>query len=348
MNKRPTLSDIADKTGLSTATISLILSGKRQERFTPETVRRVHSAARELGYQSKKDNERRKLVMIVCPSVINPYYATMLQGVEMVAEKHHYPTFVYNTYWDQEREDFAVHLALNPLIGGVVFCMAPMSLPQVQNLASKVPVVVVADKESVSNIDAIEINNFGAGKMMGRYLASLGHRHVAYLSTALTNQHPSRLLRLKGLEAAFGEVGGNVDVMDKNIDPMRELSTVEIEHQTGILLVDECLKQHPDVTAMVAINDMVAYGVLDGLAAHEKRVPQDYSVAAFDNIYPSQLAGVRLTTVNHTIFSRGQGALELLMRKMEGSDTGGYSITHVEFKPVLVIRGTTAKPRESD
>lgn len=65
----------------------MILAGKSLSRFSDETIDAVHTACRELGYQIKTAKRNRSIVLIVCPSVINPYFATIIQGMEMEASR---------------------------------------------------------------------------------------------------------------------------------------------------------------------------------------------------------------------------------------------------------------------
>ena len=102
---------------------------------------------------------------------------------------------------------------------------------------------------------------------------------------------------------------------------------------------------YPDITAIVAINDMVAYGVIDEIIDEGFRIPDDYSVCGFDNIYPSKFSGVSLTTIDHFINRRGQSAFSLLQAKLENGDAEHVALTRLEFKNKLIDRKTTGKPR---
>ncbi|MFA6892195.1 MAG: LacI family DNA-binding transcriptional regulator [Sphaerochaetaceae bacterium] len=346
MNGKPTLKDIARHTGCSTATVSMILAGKQLSRFSKETIEKVYTTSRELGYQPKHGIKKEGVVVIVCPSVINPYYATLLQGMETEAHANGYVTLTYNTYWSPEREKKVLDLSISPEVKGIIFAMAPLQPELVQDTAAHLPVVAVCDKQYQVQFDTVEMNNFDAGYQIGEHLIKLGHTRICYLSTTLNNQHPSRLLRYKGLVESFRKLcpGGTVSLLTKDVEPQKELETVEIEHQTGMELAQKCLSTYPEVTAMVAINDMVGYGVMDALRIEGYRIPEDYSVCGFDNIYPSQFQGIRLTTIDHQINQRGRRAFSLMQPKLE-KNARESSITHVEFTNLLVERSTTGKPR---
>ena len=94
---------------------------------------------------------------------------------------------------------------------------------------------------------------------------------------------------------------------------------------------------------MVAINDMVAYGVRDALLdTPERKIPEDISLCGFDNIYPSGFHGVELTTVEHSIVERGRSSIRLLAEKLRGQPglaEDGNAVTRVEYQSRLVVRG---------
>ena len=126
----------------------------------------------------------------------------------------------------------------------------------------------------------------------------------------------------------------------------QEIQSPDIELESGKELARECM-QHPEITGIVAINDMVGFGVLDGLLEAGKRVPEDYSLCGFDNVFPSGFQRMQLTTVDHGTIYHGARAFHLLKDRMEtvGPHSAAYPITRVEYRSKLVERGSTGKPR---
>ncbi len=350
MAQKPTLRDIANTLSLSTAAVSMILSGKRLERFPQETIEAVHAEARKIGYVAKHaDNGRDGLIIIVCPNVINPYYAALMQGIEFTAEKNGYNTCTYNTYWDIEREKKVLAFAGNPIVRGMIFSMIPQQADLVEQLSQRMPVITVGDKLSSLHLDTVEVDNYDAGYQIGKHLISLGHTHICYVSTSFNKHHSTRVLRYDGLCKSYKELcpQGSVALLSNDIDPLYELSTVEMEHQVGMELAEKCIRTKKNITAMVANNDMVAYGVIDEILREGYRIPDDYSVCGFDNIYPSQFNGVSLTTIDQYINLRGQSAFSLLQAKLERKESGAVTMTHLEFKARLIQRLTTGLPRRT-
>lgn len=121
-----------------------------------------------------------------------------------------------------------------------------------------------------------------------------GIKKIAYLCTSLNSEHSARVRRYEGLKAQIKQAGGGAELtlFTREIPSLTELNTIDIEHETGYVLAKRCIAEAPEVTAMVAINDMVAYGVMDAVKDGSFSIPGDYSVCGFDNIYPSSFGGV--------------------------------------------------------
>ncbi|MGE4584901.1 MAG: LacI family DNA-binding transcriptional regulator [Sphaerochaeta sp.] len=347
--KKVTLQDVADKVGISAASVSMILASKSLSRFSDETIDAVYIASRELGYESKHAKQDRRMILIVCPSVINPYFATIIQGMEQEASLRGLGTMLFTTYWDTEKEKHICEFAMDPMIGGVIFAMIPQQPELVRQLNKTVPVVAVGDKQNEVGLDTVDVNNFNAGTLVARHLLNLGHRKIAYLCTSLNSEHSARVRRYEGLKAEVAQFGqtAKLSLFTSEISSSTEMNTVDIEHQTGYNLAKRCLKEASDVTALVAINDMVAYGVIDAIKDAGFRIPEDYSVCGFDNIYPSAFHGVSLTSVEHYIIQGGKSAVRLLCEKMENAESrtlDAGAVTRVEYQNRLIIRSSTGKP----
>lgn len=351
---KTTLSDIALATGLSQATVSMILNDKSGMSFSEDTVRKVNEAAKELGYiRPGQKNKARKIfngktIAIFSPNVTSPYYATLIQSIEQAAYNENYNTFILTTYRDIDREIDALNMIKGTDISGVIFTMLPQASKLVEEINQTIPVTVIGDRNNTVRIDTIEVNNYAAGVLVAQHMIDLGHRHIAYISTTLDASNAPRVKRLLGIQDTFQKdcSGGTVLVKSRIVTPQDELNNLPVEYTVGYELAKECLS-HKEITAFVAVNDMVAYGVMDALRSENYRIPEDYSVCGFDNIFPSQFSGLALTTVEHYILEKGHIAFEILQKKINHTNYDGSQanqITRVEYQNHLIIRGTTAPP----
>ena len=327
----------------------MILSGRTDVSFSADTVRKVRETAEALGYaptaKKRPSLFDRKTVLIVCPNVLNPYYSTIVQAIQQAAADKDCDTLAYTTYRDAENEIRILNAVAGSDLAGVVFTMMPQSTELVERVNRLVPVVVIGDRNTSLNVDTVEMNNYSAGAIIAHYMIGLGHKHIAYISTTLNEANSARVRRLEGVRDTYRDEcpEGSVIVRSREVTPKEERDNISIEHAVGFELTRKCLGERR-ITAFVAVNDMVAYGVLDAIRAEGRRVPEDYSVCGFDNIFPSQFLPVGLTTVEHYIADKGRNAFEILHSKMSG-ESSDRNITRVEFKHHLIVRDSTAAPR---
>ena len=351
----PTLKQIAELSGFSQASVSMILNKKTDVSFSEETVRLVLSAAEQLGYAKSAGAGRKRLlsgkniVAVLCPNISNPYYSTLVQSIEQSASEKECQIVTISTYRSPENEARYLSILQDMEIAGIIFTMPPQAPRALEAMNRQIPIVLIGDKGSSLNIDTVEMDNYGAGALIAKHLLDLGHRHVAYVSTTLDAANGMRVRRLKGLEDTFLSEcpEGSVLVHSRNVTPSEELMDLFIEHHVGYELAKEGLAESK-VTAFVAVNDMVAYGVIDAIAAENLAVPDDYSVCGFDNIFPSRLSPISLTTVDNYIVDKGHNAFAMLYGRISGSkdmNAAPKVITRVEYPPQLIVRGSSAAAR---
>ena len=348
MTKKVTLRDIAEATGVTAASVSMILNGKEISRFTPELVNRVQACAKSMNYVSP-GRSRLRQIAVISPSVNNPYHTTIIMGIDRAALSSGFVAHVYNTYWNPHVELSILDMLEQQRVSGVIYLMNPLQVERARQLSRHTPVVAIGDIVSDLGIDTIDVNNFKAGEMVAEYLIGLGHRHIAYLTAPLNAHHIARVRRCEGLQATYKRLcpEGSVTVYCKDNSYEQEIQSHLIEMDSGRALAYECIR-NPKITAIVAINDMVGYGVLDELAEQGKRVPEDYSLCGFDNVFPSGFRRMGLTTVDHSTVDFGARAFHLLKEKLEDrhDSSAGIAITRVEYRSELIIRGSTGAPRE--
>ncbi len=348
MAKRVTLKDIADRTGVTPASVSMILNGKDLSRFTADRIELVRAAARELGYATPSSVSAQRQIAIISPSVNNPYHTTIIMGIERAALASGYISATYNTYWNPETEQTILRQLEHKNVAGIIYVMNPLQLEMVHALDRRIPIVAVGDIVSNLEIDTVDISNFNAAKLVAEHLISLGHKNIAYLTTSLNDHHIARVRRYEGLRETYREhcPEGSVTVFAKDVKYEEELQTPDIELMCGRELARRCLGDSR-ITAIVAINDMVGYGVLDELTERGFRVPEDYSLCGFDNVFPSSFRRMWITTVDHSTIYHGGRAFHMLKDKINSALDGNieHPITRAEYKSKLIQRGSTGAPR---
>ena len=350
--KRITLEDVSRTAGVSLTTASMILSGRPDVSFSPETVQNVRHTVDVLGYRApvrrrSRPLSSRKLVLIVSPNVGNAYYANMVQAIQQSAEQHGVSTLIFTTYRDAEKEKEILDMALEMGVSGMVFTMMPQSVEQLEKVNRSLPIVVIGDRNTSLNVDTVELDNYSAGVLIARHMLSLGHRHIAFISAMMNATNAIRLRRLQGVKDVYAENPGcSVQVFTRDYTPHEELNSIDLEQRIGYELAAECLKKKSRISGFVAVNDFIAYGVLDAIADKGFRVPEDYSVCGFNNLSSSRISRVGLTTVEQQTQARARSAFDILYERICGGDAVS-DLTRMEYTHHLLERRSTAPARQS-
>lgn len=347
---KPTMADIARLSGVSQSTVSLVLNQKGSRAIPLETAERVLAAARELHYAKPQRSQSRRKgaehpVLVLVSDLTNPYYSFILHELELAAAPYGLHLVCCNTYHRVEQEDAYLDMALGCGFFASIFLYPPDDPEHVRRVSHQMPVIAICDKNAAPEIDLIELNNFQAGCIAAEHLLSLGHRNIAVLSS-----DPSRSLarsnRIRGVTDQM-ERSGLEDCLSVVVPNAREIETIpgnNANYRIGRAIGQRQELLSGKYSAFIAINDMVAIGVIDALSAHGIQFPRDYSIVGFDNLLYTGLSRISLTTVDHTDIL-AQAAISLLLRRVDPSmEPALLSSTRfkVECTPQLVVRNSTA------
>ena len=355
MRKKVTSTDIAKAAGVSQATVSMVLNKKYNVSFSKETIQKVEQAARDMGYtipkrRSQKSQKNSRLIVVFCPTLTNPYYVMLLQGIETVAKEKGYGVFVCNTQRELKMEEQYLKMMHSVSPAGIIYTCNPSEafMEQVEEIAGKIPLVVISNRERVK-VDAINQDNTKVGSLMARHLLDLGHREVAFIAPPLTKRQEQRSRRVEGFVREYEKEGLSQSVIIKAADDIWDevLPSVDSEYRIGYTLTKELLAEKRKVTAIAGLNDMIAFGIIDALQEEKLKVPGDVSVIGCDNIIFGRMSQMSLTTIEHFVPLKGRDACDIIMKKIESahntySDTEPTSTYHIEYEPKLIVRKTTA------
>lgn len=357
--RKVTSSQVAEKAGVSQATVSMILNRRNNVSFSAETVESVEQAARELGYELPRrrrtaENKKEKLIVVFCPTLTSPYYVLLLQGIEAVANEKGYGVFICNTQRDAGLEEKYLRMIRTIQPQGIIYTCNPHPdfQKKVEETAREIPLVIISNKEKTTTVDAINQDNTMVGRLMARHLLDLGHRDVAFITPPLTRRQWQRSRRIDGFVKEFEREGLKGHVLIKAADESmdRRLPRMDSEYSMGYQLTMELLGEGKKFTAIAGQNDMMAIGAIDALEKSRIHVPRDVSVIGCDNIFYSGIRRLSLTTIDHFVALKGRDACDIIIRKIATNDqfyTGlqPTSLYNIEYSPKLIARKTTAYAR---
>ncbi len=354
-----TTRDIARESGLSQSTVSMILSGRQDMKFTAETVEKVMNTASRLGYKykgkpTKKENRTTKTILIMCPSLSSQYYTTLIKAITEAAQEKHLHTLTAYTSRSVDIEEYYLHLAAESGFYGIIYTYPPKAIDQINRLAKKHSFVMISDYNPDIHAGYIEFDSKKSGKVIGRHLLGLGHTHVAFMTTPLSKAELPRIRRLEGLREAFTDAGfspQNVEVFALTEEQWNHRLMGNLYYDAGYqLIMTNRSRIKKETTAFVGTNDIVSIGIMDALTQLGYSVPKDYSVCGFDNTLASTFSGISLTTIDHCVDIKGRDAVEMLINQrkwltMENKDKK-QPLMRLEYQPQLQIRKSTGKARK--
>ena len=327
---RATIDDVAARSGVSTATVSRVLSGSVPAR--PETRERVLAAARELGYRPSgiaralKLRETRTLGLIIT-DITNPFYPQVVRAVEAAAQERGYGIVLANGGDDAARELEHLDRLVERRVDGIVIASSRMTRRHAETLrATAVPVVLVNDTVAGSGLPAVTTAHRHGARMAAMHLVELGHRQIGHISAP--SEHPAAGQRRQGVRDALR--GAGLD------GPLIAIGDGRV---AGGASAAEALIAG-GVTGIVAYNDLTAIGAIRALRRAGIGVPKEVSVVGFDDIDLAAWTDPPLTTIRQPIDELGRWAVEHLADLIGGRGTRRPSVP-VLLEPELVVRGST-------
>jgi LacI family transcriptional regulator, repressor for deo operon, udp, cdd, tsx, nupC, and nupG len=326
--RRVTILQVAEAAGVSIATVSRVLSGRRPVRADLEA--RVRQAAADLGYRPNAAAQGlatgvSHMVGVVVPNLANPYFYDIIKAMNAAAVADGYRMLVADAGEDPAEE---VELARGLLrsADGLVLISPRMPAQALRGLADPALHVVVVNRVPVGiGLASVTVDNQGAMLGIAGHLATLGHRTIAYLAGPEHSWQAQERLRAIRQAEAFG--------LEVTVVPAG--ATIEAGHGA----VDAALAGEP--TALVCFSDLVAFGALARLAELGVRVPRDVSLTGFDDIAFARFATPALTTVANPLEDLGAIAWSLLRRSLRGEPAGDQP----PLRAPIVVRDSTAPPR---
>ncbi|TDC95498.1 LacI family transcriptional regulator [Saccharopolyspora aridisoli] len=308
------LVDVAEEAGVSIAAASRALSGSTG--VSDVIAQRVREVAARMGYVA--DVHARTLaggastsIGLLVHEIGDPYFTEIASGVLRVAAEQGLTVQICHTGRDPDNELVQVRALIANRVRAILIAGSGFVDARTQSAVKKELQTFQATGGRVAVIgrhhlgaDAVLPDNTAGGRSITEHVLSLGHRRIAFAVglPALTTVAD----RLSGAGQALGEVGLCLDDV-----PVVEAA---FTREGGRLAMQRILAEHPDVTAVIALNDDMAIGVLSALRARGIAVPEQMSVAGFDDVAVAEHLSPALTTVRLPMTEMGEQALSLALK----------------------------------
>ncbi len=325
-----TLRDVAHEAGVAMGTASKVLNGRPD--VGTGTRNRVLEAARHLGYRPRSgswpdEDSPTRSILAVLDGVTTMYSATVLDGIIDGARSMGLEVLIRSGV-----EGVAGDLP-HDCVGVVVVTVAATFVDDSAMARLRVPVVGIDPHQPTSReMMTVSATNWLGGRMATEHLIELGHQRIGWLG-GFDNTAASRDRR-DGYRAAILHAG-------LPLATELELSG-SFSYESGLKNILELLALREPPTAVVAANDEIALGAMEGIRSLSKSVPGDISVVGFDDTPQAQWSTPQLTTVRQPLLDMGRIAVSMVLSAAGG---GIVESKHVQVHTSLVTRSSTARPR---
>ena len=347
-----TIQDVARHAGVSVSTVSNVLNG-RTDRMRPETRERVEAAIAALQFRPSKLAQQLKtgqtpLLGLLVPSMTNPMYGYMAREIESYAqEQYGFRLLIGSTYRDREKENAFFEDLMAHGVRRVIVISSLADERHFESAVERGMVVVSYDRGATpgrrSRVGHVMPDNFEAARLATRHLVEQGHRRLAFATVA--GMTMSRSAKIDGFHAAAEEAGlrGSAEVLDGGaLDEYGDAVIAEVGRATAHRIA----AMQPRPTGIVALNDLMAIGLMAGLREAGLEVPRDVSVVGMDGIYLAGLSNPGLSTVQLPVRAMTRAMVDRAMQPDAPADT--TDADQVFAPERLVRRESVAAPPSSD
>lgn len=326
---RPTIHDVAARSGMSKSLVSLALRGSPNVSEASRAA--IVKAAAELGYRPNAAARslavrRSHTIGVLVLDLHNPVFAEILDGVQSEFRAHGFTTMLISGGDDPQVQQSEIDTLMQFQVEGLILISHRLTESTLRALALEVPTVVVTrDDIRVPRLDTVSNDDIAGAERAIDFLVSLGHSRIAFLTGGL---NPVSLRREDGYRRAMTRHG---------LAQFIEVVPGGLTDTAGYAAASVALATRP--TALFVVNDIAALGAIAAIEEAGLRVPDDISVIGYDGIALGGLRSVNLTTIGQPLDELGRRAAQQILHRIEHPQAREQ---HVLVESELIERGTTA------
>jgi LacI family transcriptional regulator len=328
--RRPTQYDVAERAGVSQATVSQVLNNASAISVPEETRQRILAVVQELGYVPNLSarslrTQKTYTIAVILPDITNPFYPLFLRGIQDVTEQYDYNLVAYNSDGIPEKEAKCLEGIKRNHVDGLIASLFEGHEDLLSEL--DLPIVLLGPKPAGPYpYDVIWLDNILASRQIVRHLIRRGYPRMAMLAGIVgTPPHQKRYI-------------GFCQALEEHQIPLDESLVIygDFTENSGYNAMKILLQRASPPLSVFAVNDLMAMGAMLAIREAGLHIPQDIAIAAFDDIPAAELTNPPLTTINQHQENMGRQAAEMLFEQIMGKAPPEVRIVEMPFD--LVIR----------
>lgn len=329
--KKITISDIAQKAGVSKATVSLVLNDKpiNVSSGTRENILRI---SKELNYIPNSIarsliTNKTDTIGLILPDIVNPFFSEIARAIEDTAGKMNYNVMLCNSDSNSFKEEKYSKLLVSKLVSGSIFISGGNSQKSLEILRDNGIPVVLVDRyvEPSKGYSGVFCSNREGIYEAVEYLHKKNRKNIALITGSMSLE--TSKLRLQ----AYREITENLKMYNENLVCEGNYSV-----EGGVNSTEKLLELNDKIDAIIYCSDVMALGGIKVLKRKKLKVPKDISVVGYDDISFCEYVEPELTTIRQPIYDMGKEAFRLLIQIINGE----AKEKKISFKSKLIIRGT--------
>ena len=342
-----TIRDVAKESGFSSTTVSIVLNNAPLARYIPATTKkRIERAAKKLGYRPNLfarslRSKRSHTVGVMVFDMTDPFCTLVLRGIENSLYQSSFLPILTDVHNERSRFERYLEMLLDRRVEGLIV-VANWLFLDINLLAdlekSSVPAAIIGRELDTDQISSLIVDNELGAHMAVEHLYSLGHRKIAFIRgpKALVDTSP----RWKGIRN-FAKASG-LELDERLILDLPESRDPISSFDAGYKLTEELVKRKRPFTAILAFDDMTAFGTIRALAKAGIRVPEQCSVIGFDDVATCGIYTPSLTTVRQPLETMGAQAVSIVVDGINAVlEKRESAAMHRKMAPELVVREST-------
>jgi LacI family transcriptional regulator len=308
----PTLNDVAQKAGVSTATVSRCLNSP--DRVSKNTRNKVEQAIITLGYSPNfgarvMAGKRTYTIGAIIPTMENAIFARGIQAFQDELHSQFYTLLVASSSYDPEIEEEQIRTLVSRGVDGLLLIGHDRSPEIIDFLEEKkIPTLVAWAHDPNARLPSVGFDNFAAMSKLAVHIIRLGHRRIGMISAWTKNNDRARA-RVKAVQHAMSQAGLNAG----------KLVLIETDYgiENGATAFGQIMQSPKPPTVIICGNDVLAAGALKQADLLGIPVPDNVSITGFDDIELAQILTPQLTTVHVPHREMGRRAAELLIKMLK-------------------------------
>lgn len=334
--KRPSIREVALMAGVSVATVSNVLGGRKT--VTSALAARVNEAVKTLGYQadraaSQLRSGRARVIAVLVPSLDNLFFTSIVAALEQAVQSEGYDIIVASSNNDAQTERKRLSALLSWRPAGVMILPVDDKFEALDLLeASESPFVVVDRLPLRLHADTVAVDNQHAAVLACNHLVALGHRDLLVVASSL--KLANIRARISGIRRAFRQAGLP--------EPKIVESGLTLETASSQLAAWLATNERP--TGIIALTNFTTIGVIASLNQFGLRIPDDVSLVGFDDYVWMQAATPTITAIRQPVEQLGAQAWSCLRERIEDGRT---ELKAMRLQCSLQVRGSTARAGRS-